>query len=118
MASGKENITLNDYNVKHHNFKGKTLEQCSLNDHLSVLEIAQKYCDSSVSKTINVASNISFEDYKDVYTKAFDRNCKGLTVYRPNDIRPPIISEAKVEIKKAGPSYGGSAYCVNGACEI
>jgi ribonucleoside-diphosphate reductase alpha chain len=51
----------------------------------------QKYVDSSISKTINVPEGISFEDFKDIYTEAYDLGCKGCTTYRPNDITGSVL---------------------------
>jgi hypothetical protein len=51
----------------------------------------QKYVDSSISKTINVAADISFEDFKEVYLQAYDTGCKGCTTYRPNEITGAVL---------------------------
>jgi ribonucleoside-diphosphate reductase alpha chain len=52
---------------------------------------AQKYIDSSISKTINVPVDFSFEAFKDVYQQAYDLGCKGCTTYRPNDITGSVL---------------------------
>ena len=44
---------------------------------------AQKYVDSSISKTINVPADFPFEQFKDVYLQAYELGCKGCTTYRP-----------------------------------
>jgi ribonucleoside-diphosphate reductase alpha chain len=53
--------------------------------------VVQKYIDSAVSKTINVPEDIDFGAFKDVYTKAYEAGCKGLTTYRPNDITGSVL---------------------------
>src|SRR5258706_8427934 len=53
-------------------------------DHLAVQAAAQKYIDSSISKTINCPPGISFADFKEVYRTAYEEGCKGCTTYRPN----------------------------------
>ena len=63
-------------------------------DHLAVQAAAQKHIDSSISKTINVPLTISFEDFKDVYRKAYDLGCKGCTTYRPNDVTGAVLEAA------------------------
>jgi ribonucleoside-diphosphate reductase alpha chain len=60
-------------------------------DHLVVQAAAQKHIDSSISKTINVPANISFDAFKDVYIQAYETGCKGCTTYRPNDIRGAVL---------------------------
>jgi ribonucleoside-diphosphate reductase alpha chain len=53
---------------------------------------AQKWIDSSISKTINCPEDISFEDFKDVYMAAWDQGCKGCTTYRPNDVTGSVLT--------------------------
>lgn len=61
-------------------------------DHVKMQAAAQKWVDSSISKTINCPQDISFEDFKDVYMQAWDQGCKGCTTYRPNDVTGSVLS--------------------------
>ena len=61
-------------------------------DHVRMQAAAQKWVDSSISKTINCPEDISFEDFKDVYMEAWDTGCKGCTTYRPNDVTGSVLS--------------------------
>jgi ribonucleoside-diphosphate reductase alpha chain len=63
----------------------------SPNDHLAVQATAQRHIDSSISKTINVAVDIAFEAFQDVYLNAFASGCKGCTTYRPNAITGSVL---------------------------
>ena len=63
----------------------------SPNDHVAMQSAVQKYVDSSISKTINCPSEISFDDFKDIYLTAFDSGCKGCTTYRPNEITGSVL---------------------------
>jgi len=60
--------------------------------HVKMQAAAQKWIDSSISKTINCPEDISFEDFKDVYMQAWDLGCKGCTTYRPNDVTGSVLS--------------------------
>jgi len=71
-------------------------------DHLAVQAAAQKYVDSSISKTINVPAAISFEAFKDVYTSAYAMGCKGCTTYRPNAVTGSIL-EAQAPAPEPAP---------------
>ncbi|MEO0678639.1 MAG: adenosylcobalamin-dependent ribonucleoside-diphosphate reductase, partial [Pseudomonadota bacterium] len=53
-------------------------------EHVRMQAAAQRWVDSSISKTINCPADISFDDFKDVYMAAWDQGCKGCTTYRPN----------------------------------
>ncbi|WP_187431799.1 hypothetical protein ROLI_033690 [Roseobacter fucihabitans] len=61
-------------------------------DHVKMQAAAQKWVDSSISKTINCPEDISFEAFKDVYMEAWDSGCKGCTTYRPNAVTGSVLS--------------------------
>ena len=61
-------------------------------DHVKMQAAAQKWIDSSISKTINCPEDISFEEFKDVYMQAYETGCKGCTTYRPNDVTGSVLS--------------------------
>ncbi|MXY34111.1 MAG: adenosylcobalamin-dependent ribonucleoside-diphosphate reductase, partial [Boseongicola sp. SB0664_bin_43] len=70
-------------------FGDKELQDCFVNaqalepaDHVRMQAAAQEWVDSSISKTINVPEDISFDAFKDVYMDAWDKGCKGCTTYR------------------------------------
>ncbi|MEL6883643.1 MAG: adenosylcobalamin-dependent ribonucleoside-diphosphate reductase [Pseudomonadota bacterium] len=71
-------------------------------DHVKMQAAAQKWVDSSISKTINCPEDISFDDFKDVYMQAWDTGCKGCTTYRPNAVTGSVLSVA--EDKPADPA--------------
>ena len=61
-------------------------------DHVRMQAAAQKWIDSSISKTINCPEDISFDAFKDVYMQAYETGCKGCTTYRPNDVTGSVLS--------------------------
>ena len=61
-------------------------------DHVKMQAAAQKWVDSSISKTINCPEDISFDAFKDVYMEAWDTGCKGCTTYRPNAVTGSVLS--------------------------
>jgi ribonucleoside-diphosphate reductase alpha chain len=60
-------------------------------DHLAMQAAAQDFVDSSISKTINLPKDISFEAFKHVYEEAYAQGCKGCTTYRPNDVTGAVL---------------------------
>ena len=46
-------------------------------DHVRMQAAAQKWVDSSISKTINCPEDIDFETFKNVYFDAYETGCKG-----------------------------------------
>jgi len=80
-------------------------------DHVRMQAAAQKWIDSSISKTINCPEDISFDDFKEVYMAAWDQGCKGCTTYRPNDVTGSVltVSEASDKTPSEAPeqAHGG-----------
>lgn len=64
-------------------------------EHVRMQAAAQKWIDSSISKTINCPEDISFAEFKEVYSEAWERGCKGCTTYRPNDVTGSVLSVAE-----------------------
>jgi ribonucleoside-diphosphate reductase alpha chain len=76
-------------------------------DHVRMQAAAQKWVDSSISKTINVPADISFEAFKDVYLRAYEDGCKGCTTYRPNDVTGSVLSVAEASEGSADDTFAG-----------
>ncbi len=72
-------------------------QDLSPDDHLAMQAVVQDYVDSSISKTINVPEDISFESFADVYMKAYETGCKGCTTYRPSPVRGAVLEVSKPE---------------------
>jgi ribonucleoside-diphosphate reductase alpha chain len=52
--------------------------------HVDIQAAAQKWVDSSISKTINVPTDYPFEKFKDIYMYAYEKRLKGCTTFRFN----------------------------------
>ncbi|HXJ02296.1 MAG TPA: adenosylcobalamin-dependent ribonucleoside-diphosphate reductase [Micropepsaceae bacterium] len=68
-----------------------TAQELTPADHVAVQAAAQKYVDSSISKTINCPPQISFAEFKEVYRIAYQEGCKGCTTYRPNPVTGAVL---------------------------
>ena len=53
-------------------------------EHVDVQAAAQKWVDSSISKTANVPTDFPFEQFQDIYMYAYERGLKGCTTFRFN----------------------------------
>lgn len=67
----------------------------SVEAHLLMQATCQKWVDSAISKTINCPAEMSYDDFKAVYMRAYDLGCKGCTTYRPSGIRDSVLEEIK-----------------------
>ena len=81
-----------DPQAKPHPQKGETglpgyfvvSDQITPEQHVDVQAAAQKWIDSSISKTINVPTDISYENFKNIYLYAYEKGLKGCTTFRYN----------------------------------
>ena len=61
-----------------------TAEDITPTAHVDIQAAAQKWIDSSISKTANVPTDYPYEDFKEVYMYAYDQGLKGCTTFRFN----------------------------------
>ena len=59
-------------------------DDISPKQHVDVQAAAQKWIDSSISKTANVPTDYPYEDFKDIYRYAHEQGLKGCTTFRFN----------------------------------
>ncbi len=61
-----------------------TAEDITPKEHVDIQAAAQRWVDSSISKTANVPTDYPFEDFKDIYLYAYHQGLKGCTTFRFN----------------------------------
>ena len=76
---------------------GRTSNDLSVHEHLAVLSLAQHYVDSACSKTINVGDDVTYDEFKNVYTQAFKSGCKGVTTFRAAGKRYGVLQAMEEE---------------------
>jgi ribonucleoside-diphosphate reductase alpha chain len=59
-------------------------DNVSPKQHVDIQAAAQKWIDSSISKTANVPTDYPYEDFKSIYQYAYDKGLKGCTTFRFN----------------------------------
>lgn len=64
----------------------------SPSEHLAMQAAAQAHVDSAISKTINVAADLPFDDFKSIYLEAHALGLKGCTTYRPNPTTGSVLA--------------------------
>ncbi|NOZ53944.1 MAG: ribonucleoside-diphosphate reductase, adenosylcobalamin-dependent, partial [Gammaproteobacteria bacterium] len=67
--------------------------------HVDIQAAAQKWIDSSISKTANVPTDFPFEEFKDIYLYAHDQGLKGCTTFRfnPEVFQGVLVNEKDLE---------------------
>ncbi|MBN9461895.1 MAG: adenosylcobalamin-dependent ribonucleoside-diphosphate reductase [Burkholderiales bacterium] len=66
--------------------------QISALDHMRMSATVQPYIDSAISKTVNVAEDYPYEEFKSLYLEAWRAGLKGITTYRPNSVIGSVLS--------------------------
>jgi ribonucleoside-diphosphate reductase alpha chain len=61
-----------------------TAEDITPTEHVDIQAAAQKWIDSSISKTANVPTDFPYDRFKDIYTYAYHNGLKGCTTFRFN----------------------------------
>jgi len=61
-----------------------TADDISPREHVDIQAAAQKWIDSSISKTANVPTDYRYDDFKDIYLYAHEQGLKGCTTFRFN----------------------------------
>ncbi len=67
--------------------------------HVEIQAAAQKWVDSSISKTANVPTDFPFEDFKHIYLYAYENGLKGCTTFRfnPEVFQGVLVKTADLE---------------------
>jgi ribonucleoside-diphosphate reductase alpha chain len=68
-----------------------TAADLKVHEHIIVQEACQQWVDASISKTINIPTDMPYEDFVQVYDMAYEAGLKGCTTYRPSDVRGSIL---------------------------
>jgi len=74
-------------------------DDISPKEHVDVQAAAQRWVDSSISKTANVPTDYPYEDFKDIYRYAYQQGLKGCTTFRfnPAAFQGVLVKEADLE---------------------
>ena len=67
--------------------------------HVEMQAALQLHVDNSISKTVNVPTDLPFERFKDIYRYAFDRGLKGCTAFRRSPITGSVMESALADAK-------------------
>jgi len=79
-----------------------TAEDIKPKEHVDIQAAAQKWVDSSISKTANVPTDFPYEDFKDIYRYAHEQGLKGCTTFRfnPEAFQGVLVKEKDLENTK------------------
>jgi len=89
--SDEESRALPDYFI--------SAEDVTPTQHVDVQAAAQKWIDSSISKTANVPTDFPYDGFKDIYLYAHEQGLKGCTTFRynPEAFQGVLVKESDLE---------------------
>lgn len=95
-----------DYAYKFLGVKGRTANEVSVFEHVDMLTLVSYYVDSACSKTCNVGSDVTWEEFKEVYMRAYDGGASGCTTFRLDGKRFALLTAPpKEEIEEGTACY-------------
>ena len=76
-----------------------TSDSITPKQHVDIQAAAQKWVDSSISKTANVPTDYPYDDFKDIYMYAYEKGLKGCTTFRfnPEAFQGVLVKEDDLE---------------------
>ncbi len=76
-----------------------TSDDITPTQHVDIQAAAQKWIDSSISKTANVPTDFDYEEFKDIYLYAYKEGLKGCTTFRfnPEVFQGVLVKETDLE---------------------
>ena len=72
-----------------------TSKQIPWRDRIATQAAIQKWVDTGISSTINLPENTTVEEVEQLYLEAWKARLKGVTIFRDNCFRAPILSDIK-----------------------
>lgn len=86
--------------------------QATWKEQIDLVATAQKYCDSGISKTINLPNNATVSEVKEAMIYAWKQRCKGITLYRDGSRSFQVLNQVPDSKDLL------NANCKDGACSL
>ena len=79
-----------------------TAMDLDVQDHINILSKIAFHTDMSCSKTINIPTDYPYEKTKEIYKQCWENGIKGVTIFRPNEVRQGILLTENHKTKEDG----------------
>jgi ribonucleoside-diphosphate reductase alpha chain len=89
---GVEMVEVEDYGVREFGVRGRRANEVKPQEHIAALTTAQRWVDSAVSKTCNLDGTVAWEDFKRLYSSAWEGGAKGCTTFNIDGKRMALLT--------------------------
>jgi ribonucleoside-diphosphate reductase alpha chain len=89
---GVEMVEVEDYGVREFGVRGRRANEVKPQEHIAALTTAQRWVDSAVSKTCNLDGTVPWEDFKRLYSSAWEGGAKGCTTFNIDGKRMALLT--------------------------
>ena len=98
---GQRIVEVEDYGVRVFGVHGRRAQEVTAQEHVDVLTVAQRWVDSSVSKTCNMDGSMPWADFKGLYMSAWEGGAKGCTTFNSDGKRMALLTGKSKEPAEA-----------------
>ena len=90
----------NEQDIEKSPYWGATAPEINWIRRVEIQAASQKFCTHSISSTINLPSDVSIDEVKNIYMKSWEMGLKGITVYRDGCRSGVLVSDETKESQK------------------
>ena len=94
---GVKEEEVEDYGLRVFGRMGLSSGSVTVDSHVKVLTTASRYVDSACSKTCNVGSGVTWDQFKDIYMQAWEGGASGCTTFRAEGKRFGVLKANAAE---------------------
>lgn len=116
---GVKEEEVEDYGLRVFGRMGLSSGSVTVDSHVKVLTTASRYVDSACSKTCNVGSGVTWDQFKDIYMQAWEGGASGCTTFRAEGKRFGVLkANAAEEVVESEESQEDTFVDEGAACYI
>lgn len=100
----RRTFKVQDYAYSEWGLKCPISDEITAEQHINILCEASKLVDSACSKTCNVGDEVTFDEFKELYTMAYEGGASGCTTFRPAGLREGVLKKSEPVDSVSGPT--------------
>ena len=104
-------VELSDYAYANFGTKPRLVSEVTVEEHLNVLRVASQAVDSAVSKTCNMTGKTPWNEFKSIYSKAWEFGAKGVTTFNIDGQKMALLTSAEPKAESCVIDGAGRKSC-------